>query len=65
MEEETEEEREEPMQEKGTVANPILSPNLENMTNEEVIARLERLLDVNQLRSEMQRVSIFLFLEEN
>ena len=39
-------------------------PNLELMTNEEVIARLERLLDLHVLRRELEQVStIFLCLD--
>ena len=43
--------------------NPV-RPNLELMTNEEVIARLERLLDLHVLRRELEQVStIFLCLD--
>ena len=34
-------------------------PILENPTNKEIVARLERLLDVNQHRREMDQVSEF------
>ena len=45
---------------------PPRRPNLEIMTNEEVIARLERLLDINVLRRELDQVSNrFLCLDES
>ena len=40
---------------------PPRRPNLENMSNEEVIARLEGLLDINVLRHELERVSTHFF----
>ena len=43
---------------------PPRRPNLELMTNEEVIARLERLLDLHVLRRELEQVStLFLCLD--
>ena len=40
---------------------PPRRPNLETMSNEEVIARLEGLLDINVLRHELERVSTHFF----
>ena len=40
---------------------PPRRPILENMSNEEVIARLEGLLDINVLRHELERVSNHFF----
>ena len=40
---------------------PPRRPNLETMSNEEVIARLEGLLDINVLRHELERVSNHFF----
>ena len=40
---------------------PPRRPNLENMSSEEVIARLEGLLDINVLRQELERVSNHFF----
>ena len=44
---------EEPGQE-GPVVNPIEAPDLENLTIDEIVTRL---LDVNRIRREMERVS--------
>ena len=48
----------EPVQEKPPV-NPTEVPNLKNVSNEEIVARLERLLHVNELRRELNQVSEF------
>ena len=54
---------EEPRREPSAAMNPA-RPNVELMTNEEVIARLERLLDIHVLRRELEQVStIFLCLD--
>ena len=51
---------EEPVPEEPTpIANPIQTLNLENFTKAEIISRLERLLDVNLLRREMEQVGGF------
>ena len=47
--------QEEPGQE-GPVVNPIEAPDLENLTIDEIVTRL---LDVNRIRREMERVSKF------
>ena len=48
-------------EEPGPVSNPIQTPNLENLTSAEIIARLERLLDVNLVRREMEQGGGFSF----
>ena len=50
------------MQEPQALANTLEVPDLENLSNAGIIARLERLLDVNELRREMEQVSNFFII---